>query len=193
MLRRPASRDPDRWAHVMKDGRACTIRRATEADADDLMRNINEIGAEGDFILTERLTHGLKQEKDWIRSFDNASSVLYVAEVGGRVVGQVDVRISNFAKARHVANIGIAIVIAFRGLGIGRALMERALGWMKARRVEKATLEVFATNERAIALYKKVGFEVEAVRKRHYKIRGEYVDDLMMAKWLGSNPASEQA
>jgi len=109
---------------------------------------------------------------------------IYVAEVGGRVVGQVDVRIPTFEKARHVANLGIAIVGAFRGLGIGRALMERALAWMKLRRVEKATLEVFASNERALALYRKMGFEVEAVRKRHYKIRGEYVDDVMMVKWL---------
>ena len=184
MLRRDPSRGQDRWAHVLKDGRTCTIRRAFEADADALMRNINEIGAEGVYILTERLTHGMKQEKDWIRSFDDRSSILYVAEVGGRVVGQVDVRIPAFEKARHVANLGIAIVGPFRGVGIGRALMERALAWMKARRIEKATLEVFATNERAIALYRKMGFEVEAVRKRHYKIRGEYVDDVMMAKWL---------
>jgi len=168
----------------MKDGRTCTIRRATEGDADALLRNINEIGAEGEFILTERVTHGARQERDWIRSFDDTSSVLYVAEVGGRVVGQLDVRISMFPKARHVANIGIAIVMAFRGLGIGRALIERSFAWMNARRVEKATLEVFASNERAIALYQKMGFEVEAVRKRHYKIRGAYVDDLMMAKWF---------
>jgi RimJ/RimL family protein N-acetyltransferase len=177
-------REHDRWAHPMKDGRACTIRRATEADADALMRNINEIGAEEEFILTERLTHSARREREWIRSFDNLTSVLYVAEVAGRVVGQVDVRISTFSKARHVANLGIAIVRAFRGLGIGRALMERALDWMKQRRVEKATLEVFASNERAIALYQKLGFEVEAARKRHFKIRGEYVDDVLMAKWF---------
>jgi len=184
MLFRDPSRGLDRRAHPLKDGRTCTIRRAVEADAEVLMRNINEIGAEGEFILTERLTHSAKREREWIRSFDDLSSVLYVAEVGGRVVGQVDVRIPTFEKARHVANLGIAIVGAFRGLGIGRALMERALAWMKLRRVEKATLEVFASNERALALYRKMGFEVEAVRKRHYKIRGEYVDDVMMVKWL---------
>lgn len=184
MLRRDAFRGLDRSSHVMKDGRTCMVRRAIEADAEALMRNINEIGAEEDFILTERVTNSAKQERDWIRSFDNQTSVLYVAEVEGRVVGQVDVRISSYAKARHVANLGIAIVHGYRELGIGKTLMERGLAWMKVRHVEKATLEVFSSNTRAIALYKKMGFEVEAVRKRQYKIRGAYVDDVHMAKWL---------
>lgn len=184
MLRRDAFRGLDRSTHPMKDGRTCTVRRAVEADAEALMRNINEIGAEGEFILTERVTNSARQERDWIRSFDNQTSVLYVAEVGGRVVGQVDVRISSYAKARHVANLGIAIIKGFRELGIGRALMERALAWMKLRNAEKATLEVFSSNTRAIALYEKMGFEVEAIRTKHYKIRGQYVDDVLMAKWL---------
>lgn len=174
----------DRWAYTLKDGRTLVIRRATEADAPALLRNINEIGSEGDWILTERLTHGVKQEREWIRGFDNESSVLYVAQVGLDVVGQVDARISNFRKAQHTASLGIAIVKAYRELGIGRALMDRVLGWMKARGVEKATLEVFSTNIRAMELYKKLGFEVEGVRNRQFKIRGQYVDDVMMARWL---------
>ena len=184
MLRRDATRGVERWAHAMKDGRTCSIRRAVEADAEVLLRNINEVGAEEEFILTERLSTTLKHEREWIRSFDNASSVLYVAEVGGRVVGQLDVRIPSFSKSKHVANLGIAIVAPFRALGIGRALMDRGLAWMKSHGIEKATLEVFSTNARAIALYRKMGFEVEGVRSRQYKIRGAYVDDVMMAKWI---------
>lgn len=184
MLRREPHRGLDLSVHPMKDGRTCTIRRAVEGDAEVLMRNINDIGAEGEFILTERVTNSVRQEKDWIRSFDNQNSVLYVAEVEGRVVGQVDARISSFAKARHVANLGIAIIVGYRELGIGRLLMERGIAWMRLRKVEKATLEVFSTNERALALYRKMGFEVEGVRKRHYKVRGAYVDDVLMAMWL---------
>lgn len=174
----------ERWAHALKDGRTVVIRRAIEADAESLIRNINEVGAEGDWILTESLAWDLRREREWIRGFDDSSSVLYVGEVDGRVVGQVDAHIASYAKARHVSSLGIAITKSYRGLGIGRFLMERVLVWMKARGVEKAVLEVFSTNERAIALYQKLGFEVEGARKRHYKIRGKYVDDVMMAKWL---------
>ena len=174
----------EQWAHTMKDGRTVVIRRVAEADAEQLLKNINEVGAEGDWILTESIAWDPIREREWIRTFDGETSSLYVAEVDGLVVGQIDARIPTFQKARHVANLGIAIVKAYRGLGIGRALMDRTLAWMKARGVEKATLEVFSTNARAIALYRRLGFEVEGVRRRHYKIRGAYVDDVLMAKWL---------
>ena len=174
----------ERWAHTLKDGRTVVVRRGAEPDAEQLLRNINEVGAEHEWILTETLAWDPIREQEWIRGFDGASSILYVAEVDGRVVGQIDARIPSFPKARHTANLGIAIVKAYRELGVGRALMERTLAWMKARGVEKATLEVFSTNERAIALYRMLGFEVEAIRKRQYKVRGQYVDDVLMAKWL---------
>ena len=174
----------DRWAHTMKDGRTVVVRRAREADAEQLLKNINDVGAELDWILTESIPWDPRREREWIRGFDDRMSVLYVAEVDGKVVGQLDVHISGYAKAKHVANLGIAIVKAYRDRGIGRALMERALAWMKGKGVEKATLEVFSTNSRAVALYKKMGFEVEGVRRRQYRVRGTFVDDVLMAKWL---------
>ncbi len=174
----------ERWTHEMKNGRTVVIRGAVETDAESILRNINEIGAEGDWILTESVGNDVPREREWIRGFDGRSSVLYVAEVDGRIVGQVDARIPPFLKARHVASLRIAIVKAYRELGIGHVLIERALAWMKDRSVEKAVLEVFSTNERAIALYQKFGFEVEGVRRREFKIRGQYVDDVLMAKWL---------
>jgi ribosomal protein S18 acetylase RimI-like enzyme len=168
----------------MKDGRTVVVRRAREADAEQLLRNINDVGAEMEWILTESIPWDSRREREWIRGFDDRSSILYVADVDGKVVGQLDVHIASYPKARHVANLGVAVVKAYRDLGIGRALMERALAWMKGRGVEKATLEVFSTNSRAITLYRKMGFEVEGVRRRQYKIRATYVDDVLMAKWL---------
>lgn len=178
------SRPVDRWAYRMKDGRTVVVRRATEKDAEQLLKNINDVGAEQDWILTESVPWDPRQEREWIRSFNGEQSVLYVAEVDGRIVGQVDAHVSSYPKARHVASLGIAIVNGYRELGIGRILMEQVLAWMKARGVEKAALEVFSTNARAIALYRKMGFEIEGARRRQFKIRGQYVDDVYMAKWL---------
>ncbi|HEU12758.1 MAG TPA: GNAT family N-acetyltransferase, partial [Euryarchaeota archaeon] len=45
-------------------------------------------------------------------------------------------------------------------------------------------LEVFSTNVNAIELYKKLGFEIEGIRKKQFKIEGNYVDDVLMAKFL---------
>jgi len=39
-------------------------------------------------------------------------------------------------------------------------------------------------NARAIALYRKLGFEVEGVRKRQFRVRDTWVDEVLMAKGL---------
>jgi Acetyltransferases, including N-acetylases of ribosomal proteins len=43
-------------------------------------------------------------------------------------------------------------------------------------------LTVMVHNERAIALYKKMGFEIEGTKKRSMRIDGQYVDEYYMAK-----------
>ena len=47
-------------------------------------------------------------------------------------------------------------------------------------------LLVEANNARALALYVKMGFAFEGVIERAVRIDGDWVDDLLMAKWLES-------
>ncbi len=169
----------------LRDDRTATVRPGTEDDAAALQENINAVGAEIDFILTESVGDDVEHEREWIRHFDGTSSVLFVAEVDGKLVGAADVHPGRPPKESHVGTLGIAIRDGYRNLGLGRALMERCLEWMRDRQFKKACLQVFSTNARAIALYRKLGFAVEGVRPRQYRIRGEWVDDVLMGMWLG--------
>jgi len=63
-------------------------------------------------------------------------------------------------------------------------MLEYLIEWAKAAGFEKIQLEVFSTNQRAIALYRKYGFEIEGVPRRAFKILGEYVDGWFMGKFL---------
>jgi hypothetical protein len=49
------------------------------------------------------------------------------------------------------------------------------------RGAERIELEVFASNARALALYDKLGFVREGVRRRARKLGGEYDDVVLMA------------
>ncbi|HSG53229.1 MAG TPA: GNAT family N-acetyltransferase, partial [Rheinheimera sp.] len=67
--------------------------------------------------------------------------------------------------------------------GIGSALLRAALemadNWLNIRRVE---LTVYPTNEAAIALYERFGFEVEAELTDYAFQYGNYVNVLAMAR-----------
>jgi ribosomal-protein-alanine acetyltransferase len=66
----------------------------------------------------------------------------------------------------------IAVVEAARGQGLGRALMNALLSEARSRRAEEVFLEVRADNPGAEGLYRSLGFEQVAVRKKYYQPDG---------------------
>lgn len=78
-----------------------------------------------------------------------------------------------FVLARLVAGeaeiLNIAVARAFRGVGLGRDLMEAVLRELHAHRAETLFLEVDETNTAALALYQRLGFREVARRKAYYE------------------------
>ena len=75
----------------------------------------------------------------------------------------------------------VAVLPSFRGRGLGKVLMQSLEGIAKELGAEQSFLEVRVSNEPALALYKKFGYEPVRVRKRYYP-DGE--DALVMKKNL---------
>ena len=70
----------------------------------------------------------------------------------------------------------------FHGSGIGRALMERAIGAARARGARRLMLGVYVGNHRAIAFYKRHGFEI--VGARRFTVGDQTCEDHVMAMGL---------
>jgi ribosomal protein S18 acetylase RimI-like enzyme len=107
-----------------------------------------------------------------------------VAELDGRVVGYGKTEHpTELAASEHVWHVtGLAVDPSFEGRGAGRALMEALIEEARRRGGTRMTLRVFAPNERAQRLYRRLGFQVEGVLRGEFKVGdGELVDDLFMA------------
>jgi RimJ/RimL family protein N-acetyltransferase len=174
---------------VIRDGRRVLVRPARMADAESTLRNVNRVGREEIYIMVEEVPN-LENERRWLSEFDGVRNVLLVAEANGDVIGAADCHGGAFPKDGHVGGIGIAIQDGWREAGLGRRMMERVLEWMRAQGFLKAELAVFATNHRARRLYESLGFVEEGIRRRHVRIRGEYVDEILMGLWLHAEDAS---
>ena len=112
------------------------------------------------------------------------ADLLLVAERGGELVGSAGMHpVGPSPRRRHVMAIGISVRADAQGQGVGSALMQAmcdyADRWIGLLRLE---LSVYVDNERAIALYRRFGFEVEG-RLRGYVLRdGAFVDAFAMAR-----------
>jgi len=100
-----------------------------------------------------------------------------VVAMGGLHTVQASLRRS------HVRLLGLAVAPEWQGRGLGRQMMARLLDWADHwAGVLRIELHVHVDNERAIALYRSLGF-VEEGHHRGYALKnGRYVDSLSMAR-----------
>ncbi len=110
-----------------------------------------------------------------------------VAEDAGTVVGHALLDPLPLAVTAHVVRLTIAVHEGHQGRGVGKALMNELLGWARSNpRVEKVELQVRSSNERAVALYRSLGFVEEGRKTKRLKIGpSHYIDDIYMALWVG--------
>ena len=140
-----------------------TLRRFTNEDLVNVM-NINRS------CLPENYSTYF-----YLDIYKNCPDAFIVAEVEGRLVGYIMCRIesgfSDFGRMRpsrrgHV--VSIAVMPEHRRLGIATSLMFSAISAIATYRCSEAFVEVRVTNEPAIQLYKKIGFEIVRRISRYY-------------------------
>jgi ribosomal protein S18 acetylase RimI-like enzyme len=100
-----------------------------------------------------------------------------VAVAGRQVIGMLHLEAS-----RHgFGEVGMLVERGWRGRGVGSALLRAAIGLAREQGLHKLSLEVFAHNTAAIALYRAYGFAEEGRRARHYRrASGELWDSIVM-------------
>jgi ribosomal protein S18 acetylase RimI-like enzyme len=100
----------------------------------------------------------------------------------GEVVGWCDILPASRPVHAHVGVLGMGLIGPFRGMGIGRQLIETTLAAARQSGLWRTELTVYADNAPAIRLYEQTGFEVEGIKKHAAKIDDRLTDVLMMAR-----------
>lgn len=78
----------------------------------------------------------------------------------------------------HLLNI--AVHPHWRGQGVGRWMLQQLAVWATTQRAQLIWLEVRVSNQRAIDLYRKAGFEQIAVRPRYYPLTMNEREDALI-------------
>jgi ribosomal protein S18 acetylase RimI-like enzyme len=190
---------------TLKDGRRAVLRPPAPVDADELAELNREVAEDyGNVVpdadeamtdadaLGEMLReneNGGKTAEEMLRTEEGGGSgvrgFLLGAFVGSALAGTVSLFVVSLRKVSHVAELGLAVRPAFKGLGLGRALLDEATSAARRRGFVKLVVRVFAHNEPALALYRSAGFVEEGRQARQYLFRdGTYRDGIWMAKFL---------
>jgi len=158
------------------------IRRAIESDRAAIWEIFQAVVAPGD---TYAIDPAISREEALAYWFADGTQT-YVAEEGARVLGTYILKANQSGPGAHVANAAFMVAPASQREGIGRAMGEHALE--EARRLGFRAMQfnfVVSTNELALRLWRKLGFEVVGTLPGafHHPQRG-YVDAYVMFRKL---------
>jgi putative acetyltransferase len=155
------------------------VRTARPDEADEIARQYARMAEEG-WIAGQPPIDVEERAERFRASIERGAT--FVLDVDGQLLGHGGL---NETHASGVVTFGMAVMPEARGKGGGRALLEHIVEHARAQGAHKIELEVWVDNGPAISLYATSGFEVEGLRRDHYRRKdGSLRSALIMARML---------
>jgi len=158
------------------------IREATAADADAILAIGRELVEDGDTFVFAPTSSDDELKAYWL----SPTGRTFVAVVDGRTVGCYFLRSNYPGRGRHVANASYAVSRTFTRRGVGRAMGEHSLEVARSLGYQAMQFNlVVSTNERAVTLWRTLGFRIVGTLPRvfDHPTRG-LVDAYVMHRFL---------
>jgi len=96
---------------------------------------------------------------------DPTNNITLLARLEERVVGHLQMYKIPFERRKGILELFIYIHQDFQNVGLGTAMMRRAVEIAREAGFHRLGLTVVADNHKAIKVYEKVGFKIEGIRK----------------------------
>lgn len=168
---------------VLRDGSVLQIFRPRGENAAEILEYLKTIGGETHFLLMDENGLGISEERE-----AKILEAAYVEPRGGmhfgRINGEMACMFSLSCHPRrrlaHTGEIALSVRKKYWHIGVGSAIMEMLIELAKEASLKNVELGVYADNERAIALYKRFGFEEIGRHRGRMCVDGEYYDEILM-------------
>lgn len=169
----------------LKNGGACLIRSLAAKDAEAALVYLKTVMGETPFMVREpeEVTMTLEEERTFLeKRRTSMDGVQLGAFLEGELVGIASVeRVSKMVRLRHRGSYAIGLKEKAWGLGIGTQLSRLLIELTPKLEITQLELGVMAPNERARALYRKLGFQVYGTIPAASRLRnGETMDEVLM-------------
>lgn len=162
------------------------VRDATPDDAAGIVAILNPIIAARAYTVFDT-PFTVDAEREYIARFP-ARGIFHVAvdDADDRIVGLQNMEpIAPYTHAMdHVASCGTYVDLARRRQGIASRLFDASLAAARQKGYEKLFTFVRADNPASLQTYLRQGFVVIGTAKKHAKVDGVYIDELLIEKLL---------
>ncbi len=179
---------------TLASGKKVTLRVLRWEDLDGLLSFINSLVKEKQGDSRSGLYTGFdrkvtrEEEAEWLAQtlveIERGNVINAVAEIGGKVIANGDVTRGRYKDTRRHGHMGLTIISAYRGQGIGHRMIETLVRESRRAGLRSLDAEFLADNETARRAYEKAGFKQAGIIPRKVFRDGKYYDGLIMAREL---------
>ncbi len=147
---------------VIKNDQMLMVKEAQENEAGELIRYVYKISKDSSFLSFDEGIDNISvdNERKHIRKCRNSEHhALLVGWLQDEVVGYLAFRSTMWQRLRSAGEFAFSVSKKNWGLGVGSHIMGALLDWAgKSKAIKTIEFRVRSDNERAIAVYRKLGF-----------------------------------
>jgi len=150
------------------------IKKILESDLEFLNQVRNTYA---NLYLHDSRIFTLEETLNW---FNTYSPNYYIIFLQNTRIGYF--RISNFSETNKNIYVGADLDSKYHGKGLAYKSYLKFIPFLfESYDLNKISLEVLENNERAIGLYKKLGFKVEGIKREEVYKNGKYINSIIMS------------
>ncbi|MBD3214099.1 MAG: GNAT family N-acetyltransferase [Candidatus Lokiarchaeota archaeon] len=175
---------------ILRNGDEVIFRHVKRKDANAVWKNFNQVVEEGIYLPVFLPVESQFEKHSWYDNLKKLNEICIVAENlnlerPNNILGQCEISNVDWDAASHVGNLGIIVRKNYRDEGIGRILIDIAIRESKKLNgKQKIILSCFSSNERALHLYRSMGFQNVGIRKKQFLINDQYYDEVLMELFI---------
>lgn len=115
---------------------------------------------------------------------ESKRNLFLVAVVHDQIVGFSRCEGNHLKRFSHKVEFGVCVLKEYWGYGMGKNLLQESISWADSKSIKKITLNVLETNDNAVKLYEKLGFEIEGILKKDKILSdGNYYNTIVMGRF----------
>jgi RimJ/RimL family protein N-acetyltransferase len=168
------------WEVTLKDGTPVLLRPSRTEDLEPAWTMFSSLSNETLEFLP--IPFPRERVEGWFKDIDYSKALPILGFVGDRLITSASLSFNEMEIYQHRAEFGITVHDDYQNQGLGTILTQYMIDIARSLGLKKVDLMVVAHNERAINVYKKLGYKKEGhLRMNHYNnILGDYCDEYKM-------------
>lgn len=169
------------WTTTVKN-KPITFRLMERKDRENALKFAQDLPEDDLLFLSIDITNPSDLD-GWLASIEKNQAVTVLAEADGQFIGYGSLSYNQLRWTRHMGEIRLLVSPNYRGLGLGKLLVNEVFGLAQELGLSKLVAHMASDQKGAIQVFEHLGFKPEALLADQVIDRKDHTHDLIVMSY----------